>query len=373
MTAQPHTTTEYENTLYKEDAHHSSIFTIINQIISKIKIGQDLTLFSLPARFFVPYSLLEKFISPMKRGFILFDTLDSHHDPINRFLIVVKWLIGSIFEEKEWAKKPLNPILGETFRCKMEHTNGTTTDIYSEQVSHHPPITAFYVHNSKLNISIYGGVQQKLKFTGNSVQVELSGSQSVYLHEYNEKYTYAMPSLAVHGFIFGEKHTEWVGDVKVICEKTNLEASIEFCKKGYFFGSWDLIKGTIKNTSTGQILHTLKGSWKSKVTIDDPQIQVKKMDWDFTHLQIEEAIIPPEVEWDETYSRKVWAHVMTAIKEENFSAANKSKHEIEQREREKAKERKEKQIQYQSKIFIKDGDTWIPIELKKQIENPTNN
>jgi len=119
-------------------------------------------------------------------------------------------------------------------------------------------------------------------------------------------------------------------------------------------------------------VRTLKGSWKSIVTVDDPQMQAKKSDWDFTHLQIEEAIIPPEIEWDETYSRKVWAHVITAIKEENFSAANKSKHEVEQREREKVKERKEKQIQFQPKLFIKDDDTWVPIELKKLIENSTS-
>lgn len=36
--------------------------------------------------------------------------------------------------------KPFNPILGETFQCKINETF-----LYSEQTCHHPPIMNFYV------------------------------------------------------------------------------------------------------------------------------------------------------------------------------------------------------------------------------------
>ena len=35
--------------------------------------------------------------------------------------------------------KPFNPILGETFECKLGGIS-----LYFEQVSHHPPISAIY-------------------------------------------------------------------------------------------------------------------------------------------------------------------------------------------------------------------------------------
>ena len=46
--------------------------------------------------------------------------------------------------------KPFNPILGETFEF-------TTKDIecVSEQVSHHPPITAMHVRNKTNNWNIW--------------------------------------------------------------------------------------------------------------------------------------------------------------------------------------------------------------------------
>ncbi len=36
--------------------------------------------------------------------------------------------------------KPFNPILGETFQCKIDDSK-----FYCEQTSHHPPIMNFYV------------------------------------------------------------------------------------------------------------------------------------------------------------------------------------------------------------------------------------
>ena len=35
--------------------------------------------------------------------------------------------------------KPFNPILGETFECSFGGI-----PVYTEQISHHPPISAFY-------------------------------------------------------------------------------------------------------------------------------------------------------------------------------------------------------------------------------------
>jgi hypothetical protein len=53
--------------------------------------------------------------------------------------------------------KPFNPILGETFQCKILDSN-----FYTEQISHHPPVMSFYV-NSQI---IYRGLGKTTKFTG---------------------------------------------------------------------------------------------------------------------------------------------------------------------------------------------------------------
>jgi hypothetical protein len=87
---------------------------------------------------------------------------------------VVRWFISTLygsFHERcksGTEKKPFNPVLGEQFICTwpaMERilTDGETdlfslpkTNMVCEQVSHHPPVGAFYIENEKKNIFLNG-------------------------------------------------------------------------------------------------------------------------------------------------------------------------------------------------------------------------
>ena len=64
-------------------------------------------------------------------------------------------------------KKPYNPIIGEMFRCMWPNTaNDSKTFFISEQVSHHPPVSAFYCSNRKDGYVIGGTILAKSKFYG---------------------------------------------------------------------------------------------------------------------------------------------------------------------------------------------------------------
>lgn len=63
-------------------------------------------------------------------------------------------------------KKPYNPILGETFRCFWLHPNGTRSHFVAEQVSHHPPVSAFYVSNREEGYVVNCSCLAKSKFYG---------------------------------------------------------------------------------------------------------------------------------------------------------------------------------------------------------------
>ena len=47
--------------------------------------------------------------------------------------------------------KPFNPILGETFQCRVGGV-----PFYYEQISHHPPISAFYMKGEEF--TVYGNL-----------------------------------------------------------------------------------------------------------------------------------------------------------------------------------------------------------------------
>lgn len=63
-------------------------------------------------------------------------------------------------------KKPYNPIIGEVFRCYWKNPSGTKTFFVAEQVSHHPPVSAFYVSNRRDGYVFNGSILAKSKFYG---------------------------------------------------------------------------------------------------------------------------------------------------------------------------------------------------------------
>jgi len=83
-----------------------------------------------------------------------------------RMKAIVRWYLSGFYKKPRGLKKPYNPILGETFRCYWEHPNQSKTFYISEQVSHHPPISAFYVSNKKDGFAISGAILAKSKFYG---------------------------------------------------------------------------------------------------------------------------------------------------------------------------------------------------------------
>ena len=67
-------------------------------------------------------------------------------------------------------KKPYNPIIGERFRCYWNHPNTNSRTFYiAEQLSHHPPVTGFYVTNRKDGFNISASILAKSKFYGESL------------------------------------------------------------------------------------------------------------------------------------------------------------------------------------------------------------
>jgi hypothetical protein len=82
-------------------------------------------------------------------------------DPERRALLVLKWFLSTLKEQhnpkdengKKKRLKPLNPFLGELFIGKWEDEAGTT-NLVSEQISHHPPATAFNVWNDKHGVRV---------------------------------------------------------------------------------------------------------------------------------------------------------------------------------------------------------------------------
>lgn len=126
---------------------------------------------------------------------------------------VVRWYVSAYHAGRKSgvAKKPYNPILGEVFQCHWEvpgheMANDKVTDgpvpwctsdqltFIAEQVSHHPPVSAFYAEHFGKKISFNAFVYTKSKFLGLSVGVHNIGHGIVSVLEHDEEYKVTFPS-----------------------------------------------------------------------------------------------------------------------------------------------------------------------------------
>merc|ERR1719186_45521 len=130
---------------------------------------------------------------------------------------VLRWYLSSFSASRKStiAKKPYNPIIGEMFRCwwpmpslasptptqsappvpgPVPWCGDTDLVFLAEQVSHHPPISGFYVECPARQISFTGHIYTKSAFLGMSVAVHNIGEGRVSLLSTGEDYVVTFPS-----------------------------------------------------------------------------------------------------------------------------------------------------------------------------------
>jgi hypothetical protein len=100
------------------------------------------------------------------------------------------------------VKKPYNPVLGEFFRCRYEFQDGSEAAYIAEQVSHHPPISAYHYANPRHGILIDGEARPKSRFLGNSAGTIMCGySRLTFTKHHNETYEISNPNVYARGVL----------------------------------------------------------------------------------------------------------------------------------------------------------------------------
>lgn len=153
-------------------------------------------------------SLLEMYADFMSHPdlFVAIADGDSAEERMVRF---VEYYLTSFHEGRKGAiaKKPYNPIIGETFHCSWkvprspQATEGPEATASSsstplqepyqvrfvaEQVSHHPPVSGFYAECPERRMCVNTHVWTKSKFMGMSIGVSMIGEGEVHSHYYNK-------------------------------------------------------------------------------------------------------------------------------------------------------------------------------------------
>ena len=126
--------------------------------VFKSAVGKDLSHFGVPVFFNEPISSLQKFCEPFQYAHLL-NSAAKEPNPYIRLAKSACFCIGQFVINNGRQAKFFNPLLYETF----EYVDNAQNFRYmSEQVSHHPAISAYYAEGDGWNI--YANTNAKIKF-----------------------------------------------------------------------------------------------------------------------------------------------------------------------------------------------------------------
>ncbi|KAH9856354.1 Oxysterol-binding protein [Lenzites betulinus] len=316
---------------------------------SIVSFSGDLSSLTAPPFILSPISLTE-FPAYWCERPALFAAIADAKDEKERSIAVLKWFISTLKgqytsrnEKLGSEKKPLNPVLGELFYGYWPDVNGRgQTNLVVEQVSHHPPITAYYITNQTKGLSLQGHSAQKTSFSSGSIVVKQIGHAVLTVDlpgGGKEEFLITLPRLRIDGIWYGSPYIELTG-LSYIQSSSGWLSTIDYEAKegrGYF------------GFSIGAKSHF----FKAILTPPGSQNPVKKWDglWHetakdsdtnetFTDVRgpKEEVVVAPIEQMSEFESRRLWQHVARGIREGDYELASREKSKIENDQRQRRRD-----------------------------------
>ncbi|ORX58812.1 Oxysterol-binding protein [Hesseltinella vesiculosa] len=329
---------------------------ILLAIAAQLTKGMDLQRVALPTFVLEPRSMLERITDFMSHPDLLF-LAKQKDDPLERFIGVVQYYLSGWHIKPKGVKKPYNPVLGEVFRCRYKYDDDSEAFYLAEQVSHHPPRSAYVYACPDHHVLIEGDIQPKSRFYGNSVGTIMEGASHIILTDrYNERYDIEMPNVYARGVLFGTMTMELGDKSRVACKTSDLSCELDFKTKGFFSGQWNSVSGKIRKETTREVLYEISGQWSGELWLKDCKTGEKKVFFDANGATVVPKIVKPEDEQEYYESRKLWSKLSEGIKLRDMDIATDAKTSVEDAQRQLVKEREAKGTKWQYRYFNESYD-----------------
>ena len=153
----------------------------------------------------------------------------------------------------------------------------------TEQTSHHPPVSAFYVDCPVKGITARGFDQLSAKFTGTSIRVT-PGAHNLgifinLLHRGNEEYQLTHPAAHLGGLLRGSLSVTVADTCFITCPRTRIKAILHYLEEGWLGKTQNKVVGVvfrydpssdnrtrIKDVPEKDIVARLDGCWQDQIS-----------------------------------------------------------------------------------------------------------
>ncbi|RYO85789.1 hypothetical protein DL764_009110 [Monosporascus ibericus] len=446
MASQPPPTVETEDLPQSEGGKLKTFISILRKFIGVSDLAS--VRFSLPSQLLEPTPNLEYW--NYLDNPTAFAAIGTSDEPLDRMLEVLRfWFTKDLKYVKGKPCKPYNSCLGEFFRCnweaednapridtrnlsnsangsasasplkslKQESRAGSTVSVsqpgpspagptvrisyLTEQTSHHPPVSAFYISCPEKGLHARGYDQISAKFTGTAIKVS-PGEHNLGIfvtleRRDNETYQLTHPAAHLGGILRGALAVSVADVAYITCPKTRIKVILNYLEDGWLGRAQNRMEGVIfkydpenddktriKDVPDSDVLARLSGNWKDRIVftlgpqaVDSHPPEKQTVIIDLNPLNVAQKSLPPKEIQAENESLKLWDGVTQAILSKQYSKATNVKVELEERQREKARERERKNEPFKPVFFAqvtdKDGRPDLTDKGRQVLERAQKN
>nr|XP_056713181.1 oxysterol-binding protein-related protein 3 isoform X4 [Euleptes europaea] len=344
--------------------------------ILRNNIGKDLSKVAMPVELNEPLNTLQRLCEELEYSELL-DKAAQTHNLFERMVYVAAFAISAYASSYYRAgSKPFNPVLGETYECIREDKG---FQFFSEQVSHHPPISACHAESD--NFVFWQDIRWKNKFWGKSMEIVPVGTTHVILPAFRDHYEWNKVTSCIHNILSGQRWIEHYGEiiVKNLNDHT-CHCKLTFIKAKYWNHNVHEIEGSVLDKN-GKIVHRLFGKWHESIYCGTPssptciwRANPMPKDYEkwygFTQFALElnelDPVTRPMLPPTDTRFRPD----QRLLEEGDIEGAEEQKQRVEQLQRDRRKVLEENNIEHQARFFRKStDDSWVSngtyLELRK--------
>ncbi|XP_061441742.1 oxysterol-binding protein-related protein 3 isoform X2 [Rhineura floridana] len=354
--------------------------------ILRNNIGKDLSKVAMPVELNEPLNTLQHLCEELEYSELL-DKAACTPNLFERMVYVAAFAVSAYASTYYRAgSKPFNPVLGETYECVREDKG---FQFFSEQVSHHPPISACHAESD--NFVFWQDIRWKNKFWGKSMEIVPVGTTHVILPAFMDHYEWNKVTSCIHNILSGQRWIEHYGEI--IIQNLNdhsCHCKLTFVKTKYWNHNVHEIEGNVLDKN-GKVIHQLFGKWHENIYCGTPsspkciwRANPMPKDYEqwygFTQFALElnelDPLTRPLLPSTDTRFRPD----QRLLEEGNIEGAEIQKQRIEQLQRERRKVLEENSLEHQARFFRKSADDyWVSngtyLELRKnpgfsKLDNP---
>ncbi|KAM9657236.1 oxysterol-binding protein-related protein 7 isoform 2-T3 [Morphnus guianensis] len=319
-------------------------------------VGKDLSRVALPVQLNEPLNTLQRLCEELEYSALL-DRASRARDPRQRLVYVAAFAVSAYASTYYRAgSKPFNPVLGETYEC-VRPDRGFR--FISEQVCHHPPISACHAESD--NFVFWQDMRWKNKFWGKSLEIVPMGTVNVQLPRTGDHFEWNKVTTCIHNVLSGPRWIEHYGEVLIRNTRdASYHCKITFCKARYWGAGANEVQGVVLSRS-GTVVERLAGKWHEGlhrgpapgqcVWRANPMPRDHERNYGFTQFALELNELTPEL-------RRVLPSTDTRLRpdqryleEGNVPAAETQKRQIEQLQRDRRRVMEENNITHQARFF----------------------